>query len=59
MMMMKKKQINKQTTNLEWRRERERESKAAKSLALPSSWRTIYHVSHNGNLLFSDVAAAS
>jgi hypothetical protein len=24
MMMMKKKQINKQTTNLEWRRERER-----------------------------------
>jgi hypothetical protein len=40
-------------------RDRDRESKAAKSLALLSSWRTIYHVSHNGNLLFSGVAAAS
>jgi uncharacterized membrane protein YdbT with pleckstrin-like domain len=52
----KKKQTNKQP---EGERERESESKAAKSLAIPSSWRTIYHVSHNGNLLFSGVAAAS
>jgi hypothetical protein len=57
--MMKKKERKKETTWSGGERERERESNAAKSLALPSSWRTIYHVSHNGNLLFSDVAAAS